>query len=1268
MVLVSAFVFVIAFGLCFSRAAAKGDNELQIHLRAGLPFSVATLRRALALRIAKHVAPATISLRPIGKRSLLIEVQATEDPEQKKRRLIPLLGLGDARRVALIVADLLSSLGAPGSQPTNWPPKRPPKRWRKKLPGLSALVAGLLLSGSGTADANTKKDAAELRARLDDLRRYKRYSSEYAATLHRVAKQTYLRQKRGVQLGQQRRLRMQEARERLQRQAAIALFEGFLRRYPANNRYTPDVIFRLAELYFEQQGDRYLTAMETYERALQSGATPPAMPKRNLTKSIALYRRLVRDFPRYRLIDGAYYLLGYCLGEAGKIQQARQSYLALVCANKHRPPTGETAAARKRAPAQGLASRFPTATSNRTLDTSAYAGCRPLVSSRRFFAEAWLRVGEAHFDDNQLALAIAAYRHVLRSPDAAKRRSLYEAALYKLAWTYYRADRYVEAITHFDRLVREGDARQQKGKASATAMRPESIQYLAISFAEPDWDGDGKPDGASGKRRIERFYKGRHRQRHVAQVFRRMGQIYFDTTRYDEAVAIFRTVLKRWPELAHAPEVHEKLISALSQLQRHAAAASARDEMIKAVGPRSRWALHHRAHAKRLERAKELRLTALIARATSLHQEAKGLRDRALADVRRAELIVKASRTYGQAATRYEALLEAAPGHRRALDLRQAYASCLFYSSRFLRAAEQFERVAKGAPSGSLLKKTAHYSATKAYESHIGVEIREGKLSRPALPGESGARPPSSAAKEPSLPEPYQRWRAALLSFAQLFPNDGRTPKMLYKAGEIDLRFLLIAAAQKTLSRVYSRYFPLPIASTAGRAILATAAAQGDKKTIALWTARLRKSKCPRDRSDCLKIRREADDLHYAQRFKTAQGLLSSKAHLKAAEEFLVIAEQAPKAAMVAKSLFNAALAYQRANRSTKAALVYDRLFREHPRSEFAERALVNGATASARLLDFAQALRRYLVLAEAPRFAKSSHRRNAIFNAAVIYERQQNYKKAARFFQRFFELALKVDDKLVGAFRAAECLEKARQTRAASLAYSRFLRAKRKLDNNAADHRVIAALATLGVLAERRGQTRKARRYRKQAEERFHRGGHAPGSEAASWAARAGFAAAKELHAKVSASKIRGSITGIAPQIKRMQAQAAAAQKAYQSVWRYKRLKFTLAAVCQVGLIYEHLAREIDSGFRKAPVPRRIKRLGSATVAQYLKILDGRLVSTVDPLIAQAERNYRACLDTSKKFRTWTDDAQRAAERLHALNPAKYPRPKPSKVIKSID
>ena len=58
----------------------------------------------------------------------------------------------------------------------------------------------------------------------------------------------------------QAQLDAEEKDEKSRRESAIKLFEDFLAKYHDDDRWTPDAMFRLAELYFEKSNDEYLTA------------------------------------------------------------------------------------------------------------------------------------------------------------------------------------------------------------------------------------------------------------------------------------------------------------------------------------------------------------------------------------------------------------------------------------------------------------------------------------------------------------------------------------------------------------------------------------------------------------------------------------------------------------------------------------------------------------------------------------------------------------------------------------------------------------------------------------------------------------------------------------------------------------------------------------------------------------------------------------------------------------------------------------------------
>jgi tetratricopeptide (TPR) repeat protein len=425
---------------------------------------------------------------------------------------------------------------------------------------LSALIlffAGpARAAGAPPLPGPAKSDAQALSEIADEVARFEAASKGYKGTVQHVVHQSYVAKRKELVARYDADFKREEADEKQKRLHAIALFEQFLAKYPQDQRWSPDAIFRLAELYFERSYDEYLA---TAEAARQSGTNTESQVIPDFTRTVDLYRRLIAQFPDYRLIDGAYYLLGYCLVQMNKEAESKQAYLALVCHNKYNafdPPD-------KLSPSKGLG----------LSKNDLYAGCVPLKQDSHFLPESWTRIGEYHFDANELDPAIQAYSQVLKYRDSV----YFDKALYKLAWSYYRADRYLDAIKRFDELVVFSDKTKNESGKEGSDLRAEAIQYLGVSFAEKDWNGDGIDDPETGLSRAEAFYRGREKEPHVREIFMRLGDIYFDQTEYAKAADAYKHVLGRWPFSPDNPKVQDRIILCFDRLRNYDQALKERE-------------------------------------------------------------------------------------------------------------------------------------------------------------------------------------------------------------------------------------------------------------------------------------------------------------------------------------------------------------------------------------------------------------------------------------------------------------------------------------------------------------------------------------------------------------------------------------------------------------------------------------------------------------------------------------------------------------------
>ena len=214
------------------------------------------------------------------------------------------------------------------------------------LVGAVALLAAVLLSGgtwaAGKSSAPARPAALPDPKVLDELAqdaiRFAEAVTGFRSAATGIIKRTYAEKINAIRAKYELQITGNEKEEKQRRIDAIAVLEGFLRKYPADRKWTPDVMFRLAELYYEKAADDFLVAQEAYQKALDSDNPPTTpSPKPDYVATVSLYRRLLVEFPNYRLLDATYYLLGFCLAEMGQELEGRQALLALVCANRFRP-------------------------------------------------------------------------------------------------------------------------------------------------------------------------------------------------------------------------------------------------------------------------------------------------------------------------------------------------------------------------------------------------------------------------------------------------------------------------------------------------------------------------------------------------------------------------------------------------------------------------------------------------------------------------------------------------------------------------------------------------------------------------------------------------------------------------------------------------------------------------------------------------------------------------------------------------------------------
>ena len=637
---------------------------------------------------------------------------------------------------------------------------------------------------------------------------------------------------RDAYLAMQRAFRVQQTRRDKKEhpvgtrlEESIRLFETSLAKYPHARSWTPDAMFALAELYYYRDTEKYDDLEWQYQELIDSGKPPTTPPPRaDYGAAVKTYRQLVATYPDYRLVTAALYYIGFCLWQMDQEPEARQALLGLVCANKYRPldpPTGLPSSA-------GI---------DRDTLMDLYKDCRPMKQDSGFLPEAWMHVAEMHFDASELAHAISAYGWVVQFKDS----SYYDKAIYKLAWSYYRDNRFIAAVRYFDGLVKWADAKKASGDKFGSDLRPEAVQYLGISFSEADWDGDTIPDRETGLQRAQAFYRGREAEPHVKEVFQRMGDIYFDLAQYTEAIATYRWVLEKWPYWADAPKAQHQIVRAYERQRNTEMAAKENDILGQSYLSGKEWYRRNQNNPEVLAVARQLTEGGMLSAAVNSHTAAQTCRTRH----RKSKAVVDETcrMMYSATVARYEQYLAAFPESERAEGLRMFFAEALHYSGQDERASAVYTSV-RDSDVDLALRQDAALMAIESLERLLLVKATSGRLALPAMPV-IGDGLISLERRQP--PEPVEQLVSAYDTFIRLKPKARAAPTYALRAATILIQFRELKDARARLEAIYQDNCREAVATDAARAIAFTHRLERNTIEEHRWTVRASDGSCGLD-------------------------------------------------------------------------------------------------------------------------------------------------------------------------------------------------------------------------------------------------------------------------------------------------------------------------------------------------------------------------------------------------------------------------------------
>lgn len=1068
------------------------------------------------------------------------------------------------------------------------------------------------------------RDEAEVKGIAEIERIYHRYRDAHEATANTAENMLVIsavQAKRKLEARYEEEMKSHAAEARKMRVQAVKRYRAFLDQHPDHPLWTPEILFRLAELQFESSAERFARQEEAYEKELAAHqerlekdpeAEPPPAPRVDHSESIAGFRRVIDGFPDYRYGDAALYMMATLLFEEEQFDQSRQAYLALACKNQFDPPAQDGS----------------NVVASKDIRKNTYASCEPWRSGSKFADEAWLRVGESHYDFDELELALEAYERVANDPE----KEFYDEALIRLAWTLYLQRRFPEAAKRFDEFIVFADTQRGRGEVKgAVQLRDDAVRYLAKTYVEEDWNLDGRRDRPWGVERLDRDYRERGKERHVPEVYAALGDLFAEQTDYRRAINIWTGTLSRWPLAAAAPKIQLRVLQAHNMLQDTEGARVARDRLATNYLRGTQWFYANETDPEVIEEAMKLAEQALVATAIDHHQRAQTMR--AQGDPRARDEYIIASKAY-------RAYLDRFPDTPSSYEYRYNFAESLYYSDQFIQAAEEYANV-RDSNLDNRLQEDAASGSVDAYEAHVEKAKADGKLVYPDLP-KKGDPGPFDTPKQ--IPEDVLALQASYDAYAVVMPDSAKTATMKYLAGEVSQRYFHFDDAERRFVAVLEEHCGDNVSINAGKAIIDAHVVREDLEGTREWTDKLMGMKCGAgDAGD--KFAGELKTIGNAVRFQEASLLLEAGEFEAAADRYVALVDQAPDDPNADRALNNAAYAYEKIGRFGSASKTYRRIYTDYPDSEIADNALQRTAFNHVRFFEFDEAVQAYLVLAQDQRYQDSEFQQDALWNAADLLDNLQDYKQSSALFSRYAAESTDPEKAAEAAFRAATVTEKTGDQRATIKAYQGFLGQYGADETQSA--RTVEAHLRIGKAEAARGRRSRAEASYRQVVSLFGARGLQPASDSAGFPAEAQFLLAEYAMADYLELKIKGTGKKLEKDTKALLDKMVVASEEYAKVLEYRNIDWALAAVYRTGYAFESTGIKL----REAPVPKKLKEYSAPWFA-YRDIVD----AAAQRFEGKAIDFYQQTLNRGKEYGIANEWTRAATERLNIYRPDDFP------------
>lgn len=1002
---------------------------------------------------------------------------------------------------------------------------------------------------------------------------------------------------------------------------ATKFYDDALKYHPDHPLYSPDALYHAGLFYFERDERIFSDKLTAYNEAREQGRDNLSYPEEDVSRTIDVYEKLLREYPNYIHADSAYYLLGLALWYEGAFYNAVDQF-------------------------QILKDKFP---------------------QSRFVEEVWFRLAEFFYDGNDYDLAIEAYAHVLSNRSS----PLYDKALHKTAWAYYQKDRFKDAIDTFMKVLNL--TATDTSEVGDSGMRAEAIRYIVKSFSEQVLQGKSRKKTTAIKTRTERDKADRedaeklgvkvtkrisdYLQTHNNPAFTRdilleTASQLIDDSKIDGAVLAFERTIELDPDGENNPRIDSQIIDLLEEAERMEEVRIRNQSLIQRYSKKSPWYQAHNGNYQAQSYAREAVRDALLALAVYHHSRGKALKD---AGKDFAAHFQKAASLYSVYVREYP---ERDDTHKAIYYMAEA----AFELKRFRLALQAYQLLKDyPLPMPDGVRRDATFNIVFTFRHVLETEAAQQRFREIDFDALSSKQ---RGQTQEEIPELGRQYLASIDEFLAIAPNDSEVPILLFHAAAIYYAYGHIDEASSRFLYIVNTYPKTTAASVAARLIIDDAVSKENWSLVSDLARRFKEENLGGSKGDFARIEGNA-------KFKIARAVFdeanelqknnqlgAAKAKYKEASSmFISLLAEDPKNPYADIMLFNAARAIVFSGTSMEALPLYRRLYTQYPNSDLAKDARGLEADVLEKMLKPDEAAKVYESIIKLD--PKSERAGDAMLNIALLYDAADNLPKAIAYYVDFAKRYPQRSEAPDALLSAADAYKKMGRISSEIATREQFIkqyrRDKDKFSRLVRTHSEIAD--AYGMLAKAATSVAQRNKYNK-AESEHHRSavelyaGATDSPEAAYFAGKAQLSlekseqeAFRKLTIKARLGKAQGEeLTVMMKKLTELAAKNEAIIKKYaQPVWNAESLR-------RIGDLYEHLAKTMV----RAPCPRDVADVDEFACDEYMVLLEDKAAVLEEKALSAYKQAYEIA---TTSYDAPSDLVGNILAGLNRLRPGEYQR-----------